>query len=178
MKLLSIITLSITTFLLSSNLLAAQSSHYYPDFKDRFSRGFSYDPRPGNTVDDLADTSSECQPGDIANDQPLELNLSFGPQSYDSPMLAVNAYLPIKIIASEHFDLGFEVIDHYEEAYNYLVAPTGDYRWGDYVIELEKPARFNSRKTTYATITVSINYIEADDGYRATGFELRANTVY
>ncbi|OUS11123.1 hypothetical protein A9Q89_09885 [Gammaproteobacteria bacterium 53_120_T64] len=182
----SIATL-IGSLFLSCNLFAAQA-YFEPDMKDLsigFLEGFSTDlpdkpaydfPPPPVFFNNATNTPDDCRPVDTQ--PPAKLNLSTTPFSYDSPILAVNAYAPIKLIASEYLKEQFVVVEHYEQAYEYLVAPSGDYHWGDYVIELKGPSLPNSLTVTYVTLTVFITYIEGDDGYRATGFDLQQQTVH
>ena len=181
MKILSLTTLTLTTLFFSSNLLAELPSRFSTDFNNDWMDGFTYNFPSGfgNNGSYNSSSGSECKPDDSGDhDHPPELHLSTTPFTYDSPILAVNAFDPIQRIASEYLKMGFELSDHYAEIYNYLIAPTGDYHWGDYIIELRGPSPPNSLTTSYITITVFISYIEEDDGYRASGFDVRQENIY
>jgi len=94
------------------------------------------------------------------------------------PELAAEAYWPVKLLISNYQRRSYGLLDSYTNPYHYLVAPTGNYRWGEFVIRLKSPDSLNSLETTYVTITVYIDFITSWDGYRATGFDLREETVY
>jgi len=182
MKIFSVTTLAIATLFFSSSLLAERRANVLFDFNVNFSHQsslWSGNEDPVDEPEEFLDDPDDCRPQDPSEHAiPTELDLSTTPFIYDSPILAVNAYRPIKLIAKKYLRKRFEVVDHYEQAYNYLVAPSGDYPWGEYIIKLKGPSVLNSLETSYVTITVFINYLEADHGYRATGFDLQQETVY
>lgn len=192
MKILSVTTLAIATLLFSNTLLAKPPGRFAPNFNNDFLSDFAYDFSSGfgndnsddaddsldNSFDDSPENPSDCEFENTDNhSHPAELELSTTPFTYDSPILAVNAFAPVQLIASKYLKKDFELVDHYAQIYNYVIAPTGDYHWGDYVIELESPNLSNSLTTTYVTITVFINYIEEDDAYSANGFNVQQEIV-
>ncbi len=185
MKTLSVATLAIATLLFSNTLLAKPPGRFAPNFNNDFLSDFAYDFSSGfgndnsdDDAEDSLDNPDNCEFEDTDNhSHPAELELSTTPFTYDSPILAVNTFTPVQLIASKYLKKDFELVDHYAQIYNHVIAPEGDYHWGDYVIELESPNLSNSLTTTYVTITVFINYIEEDDAYSANGFNVQQEIV-
>ncbi len=182
MKIFSVTSLVIATLFFSSNLLAERPAKFLLDFNINYSQYSSLAIRNDDPADESEEPLSnpdDCRPQDPSDHSlPPELSLSTTPFIYDSPILAVNAYRPIKLIAKKFLKKRYEIVDHYAQAYSYLVAPIGDYPWGEYIIKLKGPSALNSLETSYVTITVFINYVDYEDGYRATGFDLQQQTVY
>ena len=78
----------------------------------------------------------------------------------------------------DYLNDGFILVSVEENAYRYLVPPEGDHTWGTVTVTLRTQATGNSLQTTWATVTCYVEYVWAEDGYIASGFDVTEQTVY
>ena len=95
-----------------------------------------------------------------------------------APMAAAENHKPTKTMIRHYQRDGFEMYNAIDNAYRYFAQPEGDYDWGTVTFQLKSTPGDYSLETTYVTVTAYIRYIEAEDGYKVSGFDVRENTVY
>lgn len=98
--------------------------------------------------------------------------------TWDTPMIAAKHDKNVVKNLRKYLREGFELTDEYENAYRYLVPPTGDYLWGTCHFNLKREAGNFSLEVTYIRMTAYIDYLEESDGFKCSGFDLREETVY
>ena len=97
---------------------------------------------------------------------------------FDTPMQAAEGHKPTKTMTRHYQRDGYEMTNAIENAYRYFAAPEGDYDWGTVTFQMKSKPGDYSLEVTYVTITAYVRYIEADDAYTVSGFDVRENTVY
>lgn len=97
---------------------------------------------------------------------------------YNSAEQAAEHHSAVKATVRNYLRDGFELTNNYANAYRYFAQPEGDYEWGTVVYNFQYNAGNYSLETTYATVTVYIQYVASEDGYRVSGFDVTENTAY
>lgn len=99
-------------------------------------------------------------------------------KTWDTPMIAAKHDNNVVLNLRKYMKRGYVLTSEYENAYRYVVPPTGDFLWGACYFSLKLEASDYSLEVSYVYMTAYIDYIEVADGYRCSGFDLTEETVY
>ena len=99
-------------------------------------------------------------------------------RTFSNPMPAAENHKPTKSLMRHYQRENYDLYNAFENAYRYFAQPEGDYDWGTVTFQLKSASSNSSLIMTYVTVTVYIRYIEAEDAFQVSGFDVRETTAY